>query len=586
MEVITEEYIDNLLRYGERLTLECKKAKHELPKDLWQTYSSFANTCGGIILLGVVEHRDIQKLPDRFEVQGVENVHKTINDFWNTINSDKVSTNVLVDSNVVSFRYKGHEIVIIEVPQASYHAKPVYVNGNPMKGSYKRNYEGDYHCTEEEIKAMLRDSNDSGNDGTLLDGYTMDDIDPETLKAYRIEFEIHNPDHVWNGIDNKEFLRNLGGITTDRNTKREGLTTAGLLMFGKGLPIRERFDNIRMDYFDLTNLAPGSRWSDRITYDGMWENNLYNFMKRVLPKLTSDIKKPFKLDGIIRIDDTPVNKAIREALINMIIHADYLIEGVLKIVKKDDGFEFINPGNLKLPVEQIYQGGNSKARNPRLQTMLRLIGYGDNAGSGFPTILNAWHGENWRTPDLYENADLHQVELKLWTVSLMPIACTDYLENLLGENVYRNLDPNEQIILGTAYLEGNVTNSRLQAILKIHPTDIGKLLSGLVMKKMLVSNSRGRWTSYQLNSNFHKQSEQISFQDVSEPSVKLNHTDQAIYEYIKINGMITSKEVLGITKISTVSGASAALNRLINRGLIEMVHQGKNRYYKLKVISE
>ncbi len=106
------------------------------------------------------------------------------------------------------------------------------------------------------------------------------------------------------------------------------------------------------------------------------------------------------------------------------------------------------------------------------------------------------------------------------------------------------------------------------------------------MKKMLVSNSRGRWTSYQLNSTFHKQSEQISFQDVSELSVKLNHTDQAIYEYIKSNGMITSKEVLGITKISTVSGASAALNRLINRGLIKMVHQGKNRYYKLKVISE
>lgn len=73
---------------------------------------------------------------------------------------------------------------------------------------------------------------------------------------------------------NFRAVRNLGGITTDRNTKREGLTTAGLLMFGKWLPIRERFDNIRMDYFDLTNLAPGSRWSNRITYDGMWENNL------------------------------------------------------------------------------------------------------------------------------------------------------------------------------------------------------------------------------------------------------------------------------------------------------------------------
>ena len=48
--------------------------------------------------------------------------------------------------------------------QADYKQRPVYINGNPIKGSYKRNNEGDYHCTEEEVKAMLRDANDSGND--------------------------------------------------------------------------------------------------------------------------------------------------------------------------------------------------------------------------------------------------------------------------------------------------------------------------------------------------------------------------------------------------------------------------------------
>ena len=88
-----------------------------------------------------------------------------------------------------------------------------------------------------------------------------------------IKFLIINPipEHVWNGIDDKEFLRNLGGYAVDRATKREGLTAAGLLMFGKGLSVRERFDNIRMDYLDQTNLAEGSRWSDRLTYDGSWE---------------------------------------------------------------------------------------------------------------------------------------------------------------------------------------------------------------------------------------------------------------------------------------------------------------------------
>ena len=116
---------------------------------------------------------------------------------------------------------------------------------------------------------MLRDASDFGNDGGILDGYTMDDIDSDTLKSYRIEYEMRNPEHVWNGLSNFEFLRNLGAYAKERNTGREGLTAAGLLMFGKGLAIRDRFDNICMDYIDESNLLPGSRWSDRLTYDGI-----------------------------------------------------------------------------------------------------------------------------------------------------------------------------------------------------------------------------------------------------------------------------------------------------------------------------
>ena len=105
-------------------------------------------------------------------------------------------------------------------------------------------------------------------------------------------------------------------------------------MFGKGLPIREFFDNIRMDYFDKTGIEGDMRWSDRLTYDGTWENNLCNFLWMVVPKLTRDIKRPFKLEGMTRIDDTPVHKAIRESMINMLIHSDYMISGVLKVVKE------------------------------------------------------------------------------------------------------------------------------------------------------------------------------------------------------------------------------------------------------------
>lgn len=520
-----EMNIDDLLRYGERVTLECKDASGGIPKSVWETYSAFANTSGGNILLGIREDLNESDFEKRFTVSHLKNPARMIKEFWDTLNSAKVSVSVLVDDDVQPVSYRGETIVHIHVPQADYKKRPVYINQNPMKGTFKRNYEGDYHCTDEEVRAMLRDVNDSGNDGALLDGYTPDDIDLNALKAYRNEFAVRNPDHVWNGVDDKEFLRNFSCLSKDRGTGKEWLTTAGLLMFGKGLAIRERFDNIRMDYLDEADLQPGSRWSDRLTYDGMWENNLYTFFKKVMPKLTQDLKRPFYLEGITRIDDTPVHKALREAVINLIIHSDYLMSGVLKIVKRENEFLFSNPGNLKLPVREIYEGHNSKARNPRLQTLFRMLGFGDNIGSGFPTILNACKLENWRKPDLRENPELHQVELRIWMVSLMPQECTDNLRRTFGE-AYDQLLANEQIILATACLEKEVSNNRLQSILDLHPTDIGRLLNDLTLSGLLIRNSKGRWTTYRLNAANGAEAELPLFSGTDQVDTDQVDTDQ------------------------------------------------------------
>jgi len=578
----SKEILD-LLRFGEHINLECKKAESKLPNSVWETYSSFANTDGGIILLGVEEHMKEVDLNKRFSFVSVSNPEQRIKDFWNTVNSEKVSSNILIDENVGTCEINGATIIWIQIPQANYRQKPVYINGNPIKGSFKRNHEGDYHCTEEEVKSMLRDASDSGNDGGLLNGYTMDDIDLNSLRSYRIEFEHRNPDHIWNRIDDKTFLKNMGGYAIDRETKKGWLTTAGLLMFGTGLAIRERFDNIRMDYIDESNLMPGSRWSDRLTYDGMWENNLYNFVRQVTPKLVSGIRRPFKLEGMTRVDDTPVHRAIREAVVNMMIHSDYLITGVLKIVKTDSGFVFSNPGNLKLPVQAIYEGGHSVARNPRIQTMFRMIGLGDNIGSGFPAILSAWGEEQWRKPDLSQNTELHQVELKLWMISLMPAECTEYLHNLFGI-AYDHLKKEAQLILGTAFLEGIVTNVRMQSILNLHSIEIGHILANLVDKGMLVANRKGRWTSYCLNTDYEISTEQLQFSDwaIEKTGLK-NEADQLIYEYICANGFITVHQVLDITKITTQQGANTALGRLVKAGIVTKERCGRHFIYRLKI---
>ena len=195
---MTASEILDLLQYGEHIHLECKKAESALPKSVWETYSSFANTDGGVILFGVEENMRESDHNHRFSFVSILHPEQRIKEFWDTLNSDKVSRNILVDADVGTCEVKGAVIIWIRVPPAGYQERPVYINGNPMKGSFKRNHEGDYHCTEDEVKAMLRDASDSGIDGSLLQGYTMEDIDLQSLRSYRIEFEHRNPDHIWN----------------------------------------------------------------------------------------------------------------------------------------------------------------------------------------------------------------------------------------------------------------------------------------------------------------------------------------------------------------------------------------------------
>lgn len=411
---MTKEQIEKTLEQGERLTLEVKTAASEIPKSVWETYSAFANTIGGDILLGIREHIKEQELTKRFELVGVADARKIVSDFWNTVNSNKVSHNVLLDKDVQVIDCDGISIVHIHVPQADWRVKPVFLNDNVYKGAYKRNHEGDYHCTESEVKAMIRDANEDGNDGVLLDGFTMEDIDRSTLHGYRIQFRTLNGDHIWNDHDDQAFLKDLGGYATDRLTHKQGLTAAGLMMFGKGEAIRERFANFRMDYLDMSHLEGEQRYRDRLTYDGRWENNLYQFFRLVMPKLTFDLPRPFVMKGIQRQEDTPQIKAVREAFTNAIIHCDlFMSGGILRIEKHDHSLCLRNPGSLKLPIAQILEGGNSKARNPRIQNMLRMIGYGENIGSGFPKIVHAWKQAKWDCPILEDCLDLNEVKLTL-----------------------------------------------------------------------------------------------------------------------------------------------------------------------------
>lgn len=128
--------------------------------------------------------------------------------------------------------------------------------------------------------------------------------------------------------------------------------------------------------------------------DGTWEANLFQFYRLVLPRLQTVLPKPFVLENNIRRDETPTHVAVREALINLCIHADYSENASLLVQLYKDKMVFSNPGTLLVSKAQYYQGGESVCRNKSLQTMFMMIGTAEKAGSGVDKILAGWKDAN------------------------------------------------------------------------------------------------------------------------------------------------------------------------------------------------
>ncbi len=185
MQQMNMQELKRLIYEGEKVDIECKRAEKSVPKSAYESYSAFANTKGGYIIFGVKEDKTKTTPEERFIIQGIDNPFRQKEDFWNTINGSKVNVNLLKDEDVEIVEKDHISLLVIHVPRADFNMRPVYVGENPYKGTYKRNHEGDYHATEHEIRGMIRDQNPEGNDSQIIEYYTLDDIDKETLRKYR-----------------------------------------------------------------------------------------------------------------------------------------------------------------------------------------------------------------------------------------------------------------------------------------------------------------------------------------------------------------------------------------------------------------
>jgi ATP-dependent DNA helicase RecG len=171
----------------------------------------------------------------------------------------------------------------------------------------------------------------------------------------------------------------------------------------------------------------------------------------------------------------------------------------LVILKYPDSFTFLNPGRLRISLKSLYAGGVSDPRNPTLQRMFQMLGFGEKAGSGFQKILRAWTEQQW-WPFVSEDLDLEMTSVNLPMVSMIPEAVTEVLKAIVGDD-YATLPELDRIALALAHRFGEIRNKDIQEYKNEHPRTIGECLKRLVQKGWLQQSGRSRGTSYTLSNH-------------------------------------------------------------------------------------
>lgn len=462
----------NLEIYRENNRIEAKKAQGGLPHSIWETYSAFANSFGGILLLGVVEGAD-----KRFVSVPLPSPERLVSEFWEMINDrTKVSANILSEQDVQIVESGGNRIVVIQIPRAGRHERPVYIGTDPFSGSYFRDGEGDYRCSPDEVRSMLRDRTDEPQDAMVLEEFSTDCLDPGCISRYRVRLSDLHPRPAWQRSISCHFLPCIGAVARGKDGQYHP-TAAGLLMFGKSRDIRREFPDYLLDYQELD--ASGRLVWQLTSRSEDWSGSLFDFYFLVYHRIL--YRSNFDLSG--------VRSALGEALANCLIHADYRAKSGLVIRKEPDSIVITNPGSFRILISEAADGGKSDVRNVTLARMFSLIHIGSGKGSGIPGIHRAWEEQGWEKPSLTEQ--------------LSPARITLTLRLKRGEDERTDTPvqkARKQAILEYLTAVPAAEIAQIAGAVGLSPSRTGDYLRLLKEEDIIVSEKSGRKATYRLKS--------------------------------------------------------------------------------------
>ena len=354
---------------------EVKEASVELPKSIWETVSAFSNTAGGWIILGVAQRGK------KFELTGVRKPEKMEQDMITTLRS-QTKFNKIINPVCKKYDIEGKTILAFYIPLAE--TKPIYYN-NP-KNTFIRTASGDQRASEYELNALFRDQSFGIMSDKTVDGTSMDSLSKASYLNFRDYLRRMNPELTYNKLDDASFNEKLQIV-------RDGkLTYGGLLFLGDNVSIQHNFPDFRIDYLEI----PGFSYADakpRYTFRIPEQENIWEYYFVLIQRLRIYADNPFHMGNMgIAYEDSPQLDALREALVNLLMHSDFFSPMKPRIRVFFNRIEFENPGAFPRPIEELLREDVSVPRNPVIAKLCRCAKFCENAGYGFDKML-AWKKE-------------------------------------------------------------------------------------------------------------------------------------------------------------------------------------------------
>ena len=454
---------------------------------IMETVCSYANEpgLGGGYLLMSISADDLETASAHYKVDPIPDLDRLQSDIATQCAS---MFNIPVRPKMTVEKINGMPVLKIWVDELPAKQKPLYFTKKGLpSGALRRIGSTDQHCTDDDMHVFYQDS--SSYDQTPVKGTTLADVDENALKRYRTLREKVNPVAEELTYNDSELLEALGCVNKENPNE---LNIAGLLLFGSSKIQRSTFPMLRADYIRV----PGNTWvedpDDRFNTIDM-RGPLILVLYRLIDAINADLPKGFLLpeDGVQATSTGLPTKALREAIVNALMHRSYREHRPTQIIRYDNRIEILNPGFSLKSEEKLGQPG-SETRNPFIAAVFHDTNLAETKGSGIRAMRRLMVAAHLVPPTFESSRENNEFVSRLLLHHFLDEKDLEWLKQF---EQFQMSDSQKQALVFVREV-GAVDN---QSYRQMADCDIMKASSELRVLKgynLLISKGKGRATYY------------------------------------------------------------------------------------------